>query len=87
MLRVGGVGGGFREFDVEFKFAKIQSFYFHEPPPPSLNIGILDFSKFELNIKFREAPPPGERWILVEATFDLGGQCLVASVSCLNLQQ
>ena len=45
MLRVGG-WGGFTEFDAEFKFAKIQSFYFHEPPPPthppSLNIGILD---------------------------------------------
>ena len=33
MLRVGGWVGGFTEFDAEFKFAKIQSFYFHEPPP------------------------------------------------------
>ena len=29
---------------------------FREPPPP--NIGILDFTKFELSIKFREAPLP-----------------------------
>ena len=121
-------GGGFAEFDVEFKFAKIQNSYVEggsvggwvgeggsrnlmlssnllkskvsismslPPPPthpPSLNIGILDFSKFEVNIKFRELPPsPGERWILVEATFDLGGQCLVRLVTlqvtccCLNV--
>ena len=27
MLRVGGSGGGFMEFDAEFKFAKIQNSY------------------------------------------------------------
>ena len=27
MLRVGGVGGGFAEFDAKFKFAKIQNSY------------------------------------------------------------
>ena len=27
MLKVGGGGGGFAEFDAEFKFAKIQNFY------------------------------------------------------------
>ena len=43
MLRVGG--GGFMEFDVEFKFAKIQSFYFlWGPPPPKMEISVQDWT-------------------------------------------
>ena len=36
MLRVGW-GGGFPDFDAEFKFAIIQNSYFHEAPPPKKN--------------------------------------------------
>ena len=59
------LGGGLAEFDAEFKFAKIQNSHFHDPPP-TLNMGILDFSKFELSIKFHEGPPPKKMEISVQ---------------------
>ena len=42
--------GGFTEFDAEFKFAQIQSFYFHEPPlpppspPPKMEFSVQDWT-------------------------------------------
>ena len=82
MLRVGWGGGGFTEFDAEFKFAKIQNSYVEGGGGG----GFVEFdAEFKFakiqNSYFHEPPPPcGERWILVEASFDLGGQCLVLYV-------
>ena len=36
--------------------------WFYQPPPPPQDMGILDFSKFELSIKFPRAPPPPSTW-------------------------
>ena len=76
---MGGGGGWWNQlstFDAEFKFAKIQNSHFHKPPPP------LEPRKWKFQFriglqKFQETC--GERWILVKASFDLGGQCLVIS--------
>ena len=42
MLRVGGLA----EFDAEFKFAKIQNSYFHNPqrPPPQMEMSVQDWT-------------------------------------------
>ena len=57
MLRVGGWGGGFAEFDVEFKFAKIQNSY--------VEGGGGGFTEFDAEFKFAKIqsfyfhkPPP-----------------------------
>ena len=59
-----GGRGGFTEFDVELKFAKIQNSYVEGGWVGGwgglVEIETLDFSKFELSIKFHEPPthPP-----------------------------
>ena len=44
------------EFDAEFKFAKIQNSHVEGGGGGLVEMGILDFSKFELSINFREPP-------------------------------